>query len=69
MSDTKSKPADPAQPVGPPPFRISSLWEPAQVNPLNLKSYSIPLFNLKSPYARNFHLCVWNVFLDIVSAF
>ncbi|KAF8329332.1 nitrate/nitrite porter [Cantharellus anzutake] len=41
---------------GPPPFKFSSLWEREKLNPINLKSYTLPIFNLKSPYARNFHL-------------
>ena len=41
---------------GPPPFTLSSLWEREKLNPVNLKSYTIPIFNLESPYARNFHL-------------
>jgi hypothetical protein len=41
---------------GAPPFKWSQLWEPAIVNPVNLKSYTIPIFNLRDPYARSFHL-------------
>jgi len=47
--------------VGPPPFTWSQLWEPAVVNPINLKSYTIPIFNLADPYARSFHLS-WRKF-------
>jgi len=39
-----------------PPFKWSHLWEPAIVNPVNLKSRTIPVFNLRDPYARVFHL-------------
>ena len=41
---------------GPPVFQWSHLWKPAIVNPVNLKSYTIPFFNLRDPYARSFHL-------------
>ena len=39
-----------------PPFRWSHLWKPAIVNPANFKSYTIPIFNLRSLYGRAFHL-------------
>ena len=39
-----------------PSFIWSHLWEPAIVNPVNLKSYTIPIFNLRDPYGRAFHL-------------
>lgn len=38
-----------------PPFKWSHLWESAIVNPVNLRSYTIPLFNIRDPYARAFH--------------
>jgi len=41
---------------GAPPFKWSHLWEPAIVNPVNLKSYTIPIFNLRDPYSQSFHL-------------
>jgi len=47
---------------GPPPFAWSHLWKPAIVNPVNLKSYTIPIFNLADPYAQSFHLS-WREFL------
>ena len=40
---------------GPPPFRWASLWEPAVLNPLNGKSYTLPIFRLTDQYAINFH--------------
>ena len=40
----------------PVPFKLSSLWGPAVLNPLNHKSFTVPIFNLRSAYARNFHL-------------
>uniref|UniRef100_A0A8H7XXD5 Nitrate/nitrite transporter n=1 Tax=Psilocybe cubensis TaxID=181762 RepID=A0A8H7XXD5_PSICU len=45
-----------AQSREPPSFQWAHLWQPAIVNPVNLKSYTIPLFNLWDPYARAFHL-------------
>jgi len=50
-----------------PAFEFSSLWRPARVNPLNLKSYigTLPIFNLRDPFARNFHLFVTNFWLVI----
>jgi hypothetical protein len=48
-----------------PAFNFSSLWRPARVNPLNLKSYTLPIFNLRDPYARNFHLFVASSLLVI----
>ncbi|KAJ3562977.1 hypothetical protein NP233_g9238 [Leucocoprinus birnbaumii] len=53
----------------PPPFQWSHLWEPAIVNPVNLKSYTIPLFNLKDPYARAFHLSWLGFFVAFLSWF
>ncbi|KDN35570.1 hypothetical protein RSAG8_11485, partial [Rhizoctonia solani AG-8 WAC10335] len=47
---------------GPPPFKWSSLWEAPVVNPLNLKSYTIPIFNLNNRYSVSFHLS-WLGFL------
>ncbi|KAF8749403.1 Nitrate transporter [Rhizoctonia solani] len=47
---------------GPPPFRWSSLWKAPVVNPLNLKSYTIPIFNLSNRYSVSFHLS-WLGFL------
>ncbi|CAE6377573.1 unnamed protein product [Rhizoctonia solani] len=47
---------------GPPPFKWASLWEAPVVNPLNLKSYTIPIFNLNNRYSVSFHLS-WLGFL------
>ncbi|KAL9711884.1 hypothetical protein Ac2012v2_004957 [Leucoagaricus gongylophorus] len=52
-----------------PPFKWSHLWEPAIVNPVNLKSYTIPLFNLRDPYARVFHLSWLGFFAAFLSWF
>ena len=48
-----------------PPFKWSHLWEPAIVNPVNFKSYTIPIFNLKSIYGRAFHLS-WRTCLVLI---
>ena len=53
-------------PRQPPPFAWSQLWKPAIVNPVNLKSYTIPIFNLADPYAQAFHLS-WRKFLCFLS--
>ncbi|GAA5967836.1 hypothetical protein JCM11641_005781 [Rhodosporidiobolus odoratus] len=54
---------------GPPPFRWASLWEPAQINPLNGKSYTLPMFNLRDQYGRNFHLAWLGFFVAFLSWF
>ncbi|PPQ68007.1 hypothetical protein CVT26_007370 [Gymnopilus dilepis] len=54
---------------GPPPFKWSHLWEPAIVNPVNLKSYTIPIFNVWDPYARAFHLSWLGFFVAFLSWF
>src|ERR1700684_1270596 len=41
-----------------PPFRLSSLWGPAILNPLNYKSSTLCVLNFRNAYARNFHLFV-----------
>ena len=47
------------------PFKWSHLWERAIVNPVNFKSYTIPIFNLKSIYGRAFHLS-WRTCLILI---
>ncbi|KAF8887007.1 putative high affinity nitrate transporter [Gymnopilus junonius] len=54
---------------GVPPFKWSHLWKPAIVNPVNLKSYTIPIFNLWDPYARAFHLSWLGFFVAFLSWF
>ncbi|GAA5880529.1 hypothetical protein JCM8547_002038 [Rhodosporidiobolus lusitaniae] len=54
---------------GPPPFRWASLWEPAQINPLNGKSYTLPILNLRDQYAINFHLAWLGFFVAFLSWF
>ncbi|KAG2006712.1 nitrate transporter [Coprinopsis cinerea AmutBmut pab1-1] len=53
----------------PPPFEWSHLWRPAIVNPVNLKSYTIPFFNLRDPYAQSFHLSWLGFFVAFLSWF
>ncbi|KXN90612.1 Nitrate transporter [Leucoagaricus sp. SymC.cos] len=52
-----------------PAFKWSHLWEPAIVNPVNLKSYTIPFLNLRDPYARAFHLSWLGFFVAFLSWF
>ncbi|KAL8290609.1 hypothetical protein RQP46_002867 [Phenoliferia psychrophenolica] len=54
---------------GAPPFRIASLWEPAVINHLNGKSYTLPIFNLRSQQAINFHLSWLGFFVAFLSWF
>ncbi|GAA5821556.1 hypothetical protein JCM3770_006822 [Rhodotorula araucariae] len=54
---------------GPPPFSWSSLWQPAAVNPLNGKSYTLPIFRLTDQYAINFHLAWLGFFVAFLSWF
>ncbi|KAG6901834.1 hypothetical protein C0995_007405 [Termitomyces sp. Mi166 len=56
-------------PVIPPAFAWSQLWSPAIVNPVNLKSYTLPLLNLRDPYARAFHLSWLSFFVAFLSWF
>lgn len=52
-----------------PPFQWSHLWRPAIINPINLKSYTIPIFNLMDPYGRAFHLSWLGFFVAFLSWF
>ncbi|GAA5999897.1 hypothetical protein JCM10207_005961 [Rhodosporidiobolus poonsookiae] len=54
---------------GPPKFRWASLWEPAVVNHLNGKSYTLPILNLRDQYAINFHLAWLGFFVAFLSWF
>ncbi|TEB28698.1 nitrate transporter [Coprinellus micaceus] len=54
---------------GPPAFKWAHLWQPAIVNPVNLKSYTIPFFNLRDPYCRSFHLSWLGFFVAFLSWF
>ena len=62
MAEKKNADGPAPEPQHAPAFEFSSLWRPAQVNPLNLKSYTLPILNLRDPYARNFHLFVAIIF-------
>jgi NNP family nitrate/nitrite transporter-like MFS transporter len=42
--------------TGPPPFKYSSIWSAPVLNPLNLKSYTVPFLNIRSAYGRTLHL-------------
>jgi hypothetical protein len=42
--------------TGPPAFKFSSTWRSPVLNPLNLKSYTVPFFNIRSAYGRTLHL-------------
>ncbi|GAA6003720.1 uncharacterized protein JCM10292_000702 [Rhodotorula paludigena] len=53
----------------PPPFRWASLWEPAVVNPLNGKSFTFPILNLRDQYSINFHLAWFGFFVAFLSWF
>jgi len=52
---------------GAPPFRWASLWEPAKVNHLNGKSYTLPILNLRDQYSINFHLAWLGFFVAFLS--
>ncbi|KAJ7433452.1 nitrate/nitrite porter [Mycena galericulata] len=52
-----------------PPFKWSHLWEPPIINPLNGKSYTLPIFNLRNPYSRSFHLSWLGFFVAFLSWF
>jgi NNP family nitrate/nitrite transporter-like MFS transporter len=53
----------------PPPFQWSSLWTEPSINPVNYKSYTLPILNLTSPYARNFHFAWIGFFVAFLSWF
>jgi NNP family nitrate/nitrite transporter-like MFS transporter len=44
------------------PFKISHLWTAPEVNPINHKARSIPIFNPYNKYGRTFFFS-WFVFL------
>jgi hypothetical protein len=39
-----------------PAFQWSHLFGQPVINPVNLKSYTLPIFSLSNPYSRSFHL-------------
>ncbi|KAK7036042.1 Nitrate/nitrite transporter [Favolaschia claudopus] len=54
---------------GPPPFEWSHLWKQPVLNPMNRKSYTLPIFNLSNPYSRSFHLSWLGFFVAFLSWF
>ncbi|KAJ7659074.1 nitrate/nitrite porter, partial [Mycena polygramma] len=52
-----------------PPFKWSHLWDSPIINPLNAKSYTLPIFNLNNPYSRSFHLSWLGFFVAFLSWF
>ncbi|KAJ7156527.1 nitrate/nitrite porter [Mycena crocata] len=54
---------------GPPQFKWSHLWEQPIINPLNRKSYTLPIFNLRNPYSRSLHLSWLGFFVAFLSWF
>lgn len=46
-------------------FRFASLWEPAVINPINGKSFTLPMFRFWDPYSIAF----WMATLGFFSAF
>ncbi|KAF9045791.1 MFS general substrate transporter [Hymenopellis radicata] len=53
----------------PPSFSLSHLWSAPIVNPVNLKSYTLPIFNLRSSYAWTLHLSWLDFFVAFLSWF
>jgi NNP family nitrate/nitrite transporter-like MFS transporter len=47
------------------PFRFASLWEPAVINPINGKSFTMPMLRIWDPYSIAF----WMATLGFFSAF
>ncbi|KAJ7640551.1 nitrate/nitrite porter [Mycena rosella] len=54
---------------GAPAFRWSHLWEDPVIDPLNGKSYTLPILNLKNPYSRSFHLSWLSFFASFLAWF
>jgi len=52
-----------------PAFKWSSLWKQPVVNELNLKSYTLPIFNLNNQFSINFHLAWLGFFVAFTSWF
>ncbi|KAJ6569363.1 nitrate transporter [Mycena capillaripes] len=76
IADEKTTPDSPSlargenvKRAGVPPFKWCYLWEPPIINPLNAKSYTLPIFNLKNPYSRSFHLSWLGFFVAFLSWF
>ncbi|KAJ7269995.1 putative high affinity nitrate transporter [Mycena haematopus] len=54
---------------GAPSFEWHHLWDAPIINPLNGKSYTLPIFNLNNPYSRSFHLSWLGFFVAFLSWF
>lgn len=52
-----------------PKFKLSHLWSEPILNPVNLRSYTLPLLNLRSPYCRNPLLATLGFFVAFLSWF
>lgn len=44
--------------------KLSLLWEAPEVNPINGKARSIPVFNVINPYGRVFFAAWWGFFVS-----
>jgi NNP family nitrate/nitrite transporter-like MFS transporter len=44
-------------------FRISTLWRAPEINPINNKARSIPIFNPLNRYGRVFFFSWWSFFI------
>ncbi|GHJ84651.1 hypothetical protein NliqN6_1053 [Naganishia liquefaciens] len=54
---------------GAPRFKLSHLWSEPILNPVNLRSYTLPLLRLSSPYCRNPLLATLGFFVAFLSWF
>lgn len=54
---------------GAPSFKFSHLWSEPILNPVNLRSYTLPLLRLSSPYCRNPLLATLGFFVAFLSWF
>lgn len=50
-------------------FQWSSLWRPAEINPLNGKSYTFPIFRILDVYSTSFWLATLGFFVAFLSWF
>lgn len=50
-------------------FQLSSLWRPAEINPLNGKSYTFPIFRVWDTYSTSFWLATLGFFVAFLSWF
>ncbi|KIM76890.1 hypothetical protein PILCRDRAFT_825891 [Piloderma croceum F 1598] len=54
---------------GAPAFQWSHLFGRPIINPVNLKSYTLPIFSLSNPYSRSFHLSWLGFFVAFLAWF